>query len=110
VITDIVLPTSAQLQLNIQSEKMLLHTKDERKTHLHHMIKAFALDAEVKTRFMQELDSFLENPMLLANLADRMQESHILALVETWLGKEPDKLPDDPSEAFGRIINRLYHE
>jgi hypothetical protein len=47
--------------------------------------------------------------MLLVNLADRMEESHLLALIETWLGKQPEKIPDDPEEAFQRIVNRLYH-
>jgi alpha-glucosidase (family GH31 glycosyl hydrolase) len=109
VITDIGLPVGAELQVVVQSPKPLMHREDRRRAVVESMLKTFALDAEVKKQFHQNLDAFLKDPMLLVNLADRMEESHLLALIETWLGKQPEKIPDDPEEAFQRIVNRLYH-
>ncbi len=109
VITDIVLPVDAKLQIDILSTESLLHREDRRRAVLESLLAVFALDTEVKRNLHHNLDKFLQDPMLLAHLADRMEASHILALVETWLGKQAEKMPEDPQEAFDRIINRLYH-
>ena len=109
VITDIALPNSASYQVVIKAQQELMAAPGSSKFVIQQMMSAFALDAEVKQRFMQELDKFIKDPMLLVNLADRMEESHLLALIEAWIGQETEKIPDDPSEAFARIINRLYH-
>jgi hypothetical protein len=109
VISDIVLPVSAHLEISIHAPGSLLYSEDLRKETLKRMLSAFALDADVKQRFMQGLDTFLKDPMQLEHLADRLEESHILALIETWIGLESEKIPDDPDAAFGRIISRLYH-
>jgi hypothetical protein len=66
------------------------------------------MNSYVKKELHDKLDSFMTNPTLLVDYADRMEESHLLALIETWLGKQPDKIADDPYEAFQKIINRLY--
>ncbi|MFW5714094.1 MAG: TIM-barrel domain-containing protein [Brevefilum sp.] len=73
VITDINLSVKGKLEVQIRSQRDLLHTGDRRKAVLETMLEAFALDAEVKKQFKQTLDTFLEDPTLLVNLADRME-------------------------------------
>jgi len=107
--TDIVLPVNAEMQVEIQSGSTLMHAEDRRQAVLESMLETFALDAEMKKQIHQNLDKLMQDPMLLANLADQMEDSHILAVIETWMGKEPEKMPDNPQEAFERVINRLYH-
>jgi hypothetical protein len=38
-----------------------------------------------------------------------MADSHLLALVETWMGKQDEKFLEDSREAFERVLNKLYH-
>jgi alpha-glucosidase (family GH31 glycosyl hydrolase) len=109
ILTDLILPVTSSLSIELLSEKELLFTTDRRKETIEVMLEVFRMDTYVKSGFHDKLDEFLANPKMLVNLADRMEESHLLALVETWLGKQPEKISDDPDEAFQKIINMMYY-
>jgi len=108
IITDVNLPVISRLCVEIVNKTGLLYSEDRRKKTIESMLENFRLDSNVKVRFLHKIDTFLTNPSLLIDFADLMEESHLLALIETWLGIQPDKIPEDPSEAFQRIVNRLY--
>jgi hypothetical protein len=64
----------------------------------------------VKYQLFQKLDELLQNPMMLINFADRMKDMQLLALIETWIGKQDHRFPDDPREAFQQIIDQIYYQ
>jgi len=109
-LTDIVLPSTSELKVEILSEPGLLYSNDYKQDTLKHMLKDFRLNSYTKDKFSQELDDFMTNPMMLVNYSDRMEQSHLLALVEAWLGKQTEKISDDPEEAFHKIINMIYKQ
>jgi alpha-glucosidase (family GH31 glycosyl hydrolase) len=106
--TDIKLSVESQLNIEIQHNEDLMWKGKLKKKVIEQMLYVFKMNSYVKKELHDKLDSFMTNPTLLVDYADRMEESHLLALIETWLGKQPDKIADDPYEAFQKIINRLY--
>lgn len=110
LITDINLPVNAQLCVEIVNKTGLLYAEDQQNKILESMLAQFALDSEVKVRFYQKIDAFLKDPTLLIDFADLMEESQLLALIETWLGKQPEKISDNPGEAFDQIINHFFYQ
>ncbi len=107
-ITDLVLPTASSLRVELNSKHNLLFTSDRRQNNSRDLLDRFKLDVNIKQAFLDEIDDFINNPMMLIKYADQMEDTHLLALIETWLEKQPDKMDDDPHEAFQRIINLLY--
>ncbi len=107
-ITDICLPTQSKLVVKISRSSNLLYSGDHRRSVIEKMLKIFKMDTSVKSKFYEKLEEFLSNPTLLLDFADQMEDTQLLALIETWLGKQPGKIADDPGEAFQQIINMLY--
>jgi alpha-glucosidase (family GH31 glycosyl hydrolase) len=107
-IKDLIIPIKADLTVEIRGSGDLSFRADHRQKMILKMLKSFKMDTEVKRDFNNKLDEFMSDPTLLVNFADRMQESHLLALIEIWLGKQEQKIAEDPSEAFQHIINTLY--
>ncbi len=108
IITDIELPVDSQLSMVIQHAEDLLWKGDIKKKTIESMLDVFKMNTYVKKDLHEKLDNFLTNPTILVDYADCMEESHLLALIETWLGRQPEIIPDDPDEAFQKIISRLY--
>lgn len=102
------LSSTSSLEINIIAPETLLFQKDFRKNALEKMLHVFRMNNFVKQTLHQQLDEFLMDPMLLVNYADRMEKSQILAFIEIWLGKQEDRISQDPIEAFNTIINRIY--
>jgi hypothetical protein len=67
------------------------------------------MNSYIKQALDWRIDQLLSKPVILLEFADRMADSHILALVETWLGRQDEKIISNPEEAFQKIINTLYH-
>jgi alpha-glucosidase (family GH31 glycosyl hydrolase) len=109
ILNDITLPVQARLTVKICGADDLINTGDHRRKQIEHMLKSFRLDTHVKQSFADKLDLFMSNPAMLINFADRMEDSHLLALIETWLGKQNEKIADNPEEAFQRVIDNMYH-
>lgn len=108
VIKDIVLATSSKLVVKITGTDGLMFTDDERPAEMMRMMEIFRMNSDVKWAFTQQLEKFIEDPRMLVQYADKMQDSHMLALVEVWLGKQKDLIASDPQEAFHRIVSRVY--
>jgi alpha-glucosidase (family GH31 glycosyl hydrolase) len=109
ILTDIVLPVKDELTIQITSSKNLGYKVDRKKETILGMLKKFKMNSYIKQSLDLQVDHLLENPTLLLNFADRMADSHLLALVETWIGKRDEKFLEDSQEAFERILNKLYH-
>jgi len=109
ILTDIVLPVKDELTIQITSSKNLSYKVDRKKETILGMLKKFKMNSYIKQSLDLQVDHLLENPTLLLNFADRMADSHLLALVETWIGKRDEKFLEDSQEAFERILNKLYH-
>ncbi|MDY6846656.1 MAG: glycoside hydrolase family 31 protein, partial [Chloroflexota bacterium] len=109
ILTDIVLSTEDQLSVKIHGSQEICSKGNRKKETLLNMLKTFKMNAYVKQALDLRIDQLLSNPMILLDFADRMADSHILALVETWSGKQDQKLLADPQEAFQNVINTLYH-
>ena len=107
-IRDIKKAINDSLEIEITSQAGLLFREDTRKAALERMLDVFRMYSFTKQRLNNTLDEFLINPMLLANFSDSMDVSHMLAFIETWLGKQPDRISQDPQEAFNTIIRRIY--
>lgn len=108
-ITDIELSPDDQFKVELAHQSGLLYSSDRRKEVILTMLDTFRLDADVKVRFAPRVNDFLNDPSMLIHFADSMKESHLLALIETWIGKHPDKIADDPEEAFHEVIMKLYN-
>jgi len=109
IFTDIVLSVDASLTISITGSESLLFNADQRKKKLQNMLKNFKMNTIVKNSLHNQLDDFLSDPFMLVKYADRMDEAHLLAFMETWLGCQREKFAEDPGEAFQRMINHLYH-
>ena len=107
--TDIVLSADSSLTISITESGSLLYDADQRKKKLENMLKIFKLNTIVKKNLHEQLDAFLSDPFMLVTYADRMDEAHLLAFMETWLGCQNEQFAKDPEEAFQRMINHLYH-
>lgn len=108
IIKDIVLPVDAMLAVKLTGSEDLVYQGDNRRETILKMLKTFKMNTYVKESIHEHLDELIKNPIMLKNYADKMKESHLLALIETWLGKQPDRISDHPEEAFHRIIDQLY--
>jgi len=108
-ITDLILPIEKQLTVEIKSGSGLLYTQQQLNERLVRLLDIFRLNVDVKYQLLNHLDEFIKNPMILINYADRMEEAHLLVLVETWMDKQEHKLPDNPEEAFQQIVNQIYY-
>ena len=110
IIKDLIIPIKANLKVEVKGSDDLMFRADHRKKKLLMMFKSFKMDTEVKRELKNKLDEFMSDPTLLVNFADRMEESHLLALIEIWLGKQKKKIADTPKEAFEHIINTFYSQ
>ncbi len=108
VIPELRLPDHANLMVELSHPENLLLQINSKRAQLEKMLKMFKMNTAVKLSFHNKLDEFMTNPMLLKDYADRMTETQLLALVETWLGYQPEKISDDSHEAFQKIINMIY--
>lgn len=109
IFTDITLSVNSSLTISMTGSGSLLHNEDQRKKKLENMLKNFKMNTIVKNSLHDQLDEFLSDPFMLVTYADRMDEAHLLAFMETWLGRQSEKFAEDPEEAFQRMINQLYH-
>ncbi len=107
-INDLELPFNAGLKIKVTSSTGLLFQEDVRKEILEKMLHIFKMNSFVKQSLHAKLDEFLLNPMLLADYADHLEKSQMLAFIETWLAKQTERISQDPNEAFNTIINRIY--
>jgi alpha-glucosidase (family GH31 glycosyl hydrolase) len=108
IMTDVILPVTSELVVEIVNSRDLMEKEDMKKNSIKKMLEVFKMNTYVKRDFDEDLDEFMTNPALLIKYADRMADSHLLALIETWLGRQPEKISDDCDEAFQKIINMLY--
>jgi len=108
IITDLILPVSSDVIIKLHHPEKIMWLEDPRKKRLLRMLEIFRMDTYVKSSLTERIDEFMTHPMILMDYADRMKESHLLALVETWLGCQPEKIPENPKEAFQKIINMIY--
>jgi len=109
ILTDIVLSVNDQLNVRIIGSNGLFSKGDRKKETMLNMLKTFKMNSYIKQALDWRIDQLLINPVILLEFADRMADSHILALVETWLGRQDEKIISNPEEAFQKIINTLYH-
>jgi len=109
IIHDIKLGVNDQLIVELVGKKELLNRQQQKKEAVCHLLKQLKLNTYIKQALSNQVDQFLADPKVLLYYADRMADSQLLALVETWLERQADKMPNDPAEAFQRIINQLYH-
>jgi hypothetical protein len=109
ILTDIVLSVDEQLSVGINRSTGLCSKGNRKKESILNMLKTFKMNSYIKQALDLRIDQLLNNPVILLDFADRMADSHILALVETWLGRQDEKIISDPEEAFQKIINTLYH-
>lgn len=107
-ITGITLPVNADLAIDITSTEDLVYRDNQLKEKIHLLLKHFKMNTYIKQSIHGRLDKIINNPFELKNDADSMVESQILALIETWLGKQDEKISDDPDEAFQKIIDMIY--
>ena len=98
-----------QLVLEASGQETLCNIDLQKKTDILKLLKHFKLNTYVKEALTHQVDQILENPTVLLQYADRMPDSQLLALVETWIGKHPEKMSDNTEEAFQNLINSLYH-
>ena len=80
-----------------------------KKSSILHLLKHFKLNTFVKQAMNGQVDNFLTDPKILLSYADRMTDNQLLALVETWIGKHPEKPATDSAAAFQDIFNLLYY-
>jgi alpha-glucosidase (family GH31 glycosyl hydrolase) len=106
-LSELALPTTSSLAVTVCSDNPLRFSGDTRPECILTMLETFRMNTNVKWEFLQKLEEFLQNPRLLIQFADRMEESHLLALIEIWLGKQEAKISDDPDEALQRIIHQM---
>ena len=109
ILKDIVLTPEDSLSIQVKSSKNLCCKADQRKETILNMLKSFKMNSYIKQALDLRVDHLLEDPRLLLNFADRMADSHLLALVETFMGKMDEKFLENQKEAFERILNKLYH-
>jgi hypothetical protein len=102
------LPVTSGFELNITPAEGLQYCEDEREATFKRMLRVFKMNSFVKQSLDSRLDELLTNPMILIEYADRMEKSHLLAFIETWLGVQNEPISLNPEEAFNRIINRIY--
>ena len=107
--TDIALSVDSSLMIKINGSGDLLFDEDQRKYKLERMLDIFKMNTTVKKSLHEQLDDFISDPFMLVKYADRMDEAHLLAFMETWIGCQIEKFSEDPQEAFQRMINQLYH-
>ena len=108
ILTDIVLSPSEQLTLEISGVDDLCARGHRKKETMLKMLKTFKMNSYIKQALDLRINQLIINPFLLVEFADRMADTQILALVETYLGKQDEKMSEDPQEAFQKIINMLY--
>jgi len=108
-ITDVELSPNDNFKVELGRQSGLLYMSDRRKEVILAMLDTFKLDADVKVRFASKVNDFIDDPSMLVQFADSMKDSHLLALIETWIGKQPDKIADDLDEAFHEVIMKLYN-
>ena len=108
ILKDIVLTPEDSLSIQISSSKNLCNKADQRKETILNMLMTFKMNSYIKQALDFRVDHLLEDPTLLLNFADRIADSHLLALVEIWMGKQDQKFLENPKEAFERILNSLY--
>jgi alpha-glucosidase (family GH31 glycosyl hydrolase) len=109
ILRDIVLSTEDELNIHISSSSNLFFKADRKKETMLDMLKTFKMNSYIKQALDLRIDQLVENPVMLLEFADRMADSHILDLVETWLGKQDERILPDPVEAFQEVMNYLYH-
>lgn len=108
-IMDIVLLTEDELQIQVVSSNKLRFTTDRRKVTMLEMLKTFKMNTYIKQALDLRIERLMKDPTILLEFADRMADSHLLALVETWMGKQNEKFLENPKEAFEKILSTLYH-
>jgi alpha-glucosidase (family GH31 glycosyl hydrolase) len=107
IITDVNLSVDSHLIINLHHTEGLMWREDIRKSTIEQMLKVFKMNTYIKSSIHDHLETFLTNPTILVDYVDHMKESHLLALIETWIGKQPEKIAADPNEAFQKIINKI---
>ena len=108
IISDIVLPVTSNLTVRIARSEDLVYRENPLSETINKMLKTFKMNTFIKQSIRENLDALIKDPFILKNYADSMKESHLLALIESWLGKQTDRISDNPEEAFQRIIDQLY--
>jgi hypothetical protein len=108
-LSNLVLSPKSKLTIHLECDVNFLAQYDQRKKTINQMLEVFRMESYVKQAIHQNLDDFLNNPRWITRYADRMSETHLLALIETWQGKNTQRIPEDPKLAFQSLINNLYH-
>jgi hypothetical protein len=109
ILTDIVLPVEDEITIQLISSKNLWFNSDRKKETIREMLNTFKMNSYIKQALNFRIDQLVKEPAILMNFADRMADSHILALVETMMGRQNDKFLEDPREAFEKVLNMVYH-
>lgn len=109
ILFDIVLPAECELKIHIKSSNNLSYKADCKKDILLEMLKTFRMNSYIKQALDLRIDQLMQEPTILMNFADRMSDSHLLALIETLMGKQDKKFIEDPKQAFEKVLNMIYH-
>ena len=109
ILNEIELPVECELRIQIKSSNNLSHKADRKKETMLDMLKSFKMNSYIKQTLDYEVDHVLQEPTILMNFADQMADSHLLALIETIMGKQDDKFLEDPKAAFEKILNMVFH-
>ena len=102
------LPVNSELVVQISASQDLVSRENLAKANIHQLLKHFKMNTFVKQNIYDRIDEIIKDPFELKNYADSMTQSQILAMVETLLGKQAEKLSDNPEEAFQRMLKLVY--
>lgn len=105
IINGISLSPRDELVVDVLGQGNLCHDEPQTKASILNLLKYFKLNTYIKQALTDQIDQLLADPLALLHYADRMTDNQLLALVETWMGLYPEKMPVNPSEAFQKIIN-----
>jgi len=102
------LPVNSELVVQISASQDLVTREYLSKANINQLLKHFKMNTFVKQNIYDRIDEIIKDPFELKNYADSMTQSQILAMVETLLGKQAEKLSDNPEEAFQRMLKLVY--
>ncbi|MFA7407720.1 MAG: TIM-barrel domain-containing protein [Anaerolineaceae bacterium] len=108
-INGIMLSPRDELVVEVLGQGNLCHEEPQIKASVLYLLKQFKLNTYIKQALTDQIDQLLVDPRVLLHYADRMTDNQLLALVETWMGLYPDKMPVNPPEAFQKIINAFFN-
>jgi hypothetical protein len=98
-----------ELVVDVLGQGNLCHDEPQIKASVLYLLKQFKLNTYIKQALTDQIDQLLADPLALLHYADRMTDNQLLALVETWMGLYPEKMPVNPPEAFQKIINVFFN-